>query len=426
MSRERILVVDDEPGVRSALRAILGDEGFDVVTAASGEEGLVALGREPFDAVLIDVWLPGIDGLETLTQLRDRRVDAEVVMISGHGTIDTAVRATKLGAFDFVEKPLSLEKTILVLRNALRQRHLEQRNRRLLAQLSRDVEILGRSVAAERLRADLVAASGTDAPVLLCGERGTGRETVARGIHAASRRASEAFVSVPCAALGAWAATQALFGGPNDPGRIHLAMGGTLFLAEVDRLDGPLQERLAAWLGRRDSDSPDVRLIASEGADGGSPSPSLGQRLAVVRIVVPPLRERREDILLLAERMMADLAREYGKPGKRLSPECLAALTAHPWPGNLRELRNLIEGLLLTVVGEAIEAADLPEELGGSRGPVADLYGEFGSLAQGMEAFERYYLRRILREEGGNVATAARRLGLDPASLEARARALRL
>jgi len=426
MSRERILVVDDEPGVRSALGAILRDEGFDVVTAASGEEGLEAMGRGAFDAVLLDVWLPGIDGLETLTQLRDRRVDAEIVMISGHGTIETAVRATKLGAFDFVEKPLSLEKTILVLRNALRQRHLEQRNRRLMAQLSRDIEILGRSLAAERLRDDLAGASGSDAPVLLCGERGTGRESVARGIHIMSRRSGEAFVSVPCAALGASAAAQVLFGGPNDPGRIHLAMGGSLFLEEVDRLDSALQERLAAFLGQRGSDAPDVRLLASVGLEGGSLSPWLSQHLAVVKIVVPPLRERREDIPLLAERMMADLAREYGKRGKGLSSGCLVALTAHSWPGNLRELRNLIEGLLLTVAGETIEEVDLPEELGGSQGPVADLYGDFESLAHGIQAFELYYLRRILREEGGNLLTAARRLGLDPASLEARAKTLRL
>ena len=199
MSRESILVVDDEPGVRSMLEAILKDEGYGVEAVGSGEEGVVAASARAFDALLLDVWLPGIDGLETLSRLKASNIDAEVVMISGHGTIETAVKATKLGAFDFVEKPLSLEKTLLVLRNALRQRRLEKRNRSLLDQLARDTEIVGDSEAARRVRREADAAAGSESPVLVCGEAGSGREAVARRIHSASRRADQAFVHLACA-----------------------------------------------------------------------------------------------------------------------------------------------------------------------------------------------------------------------------------
>src|SRR5262245_42447464 len=226
MEHERILVVDDEPGVRTALEGILRDEGFDVATAASGEEGLERLARGEIDAVLLDVWLPGMDGIETLMELRERGVDSEVVMISGHGTIDTAVRATKLGAFDFVEKPLALERTLVVVRNALRQRRLERRNRALLEQLSRDVEILGTSAGAQRVRREAEAAARSDAPVLVCGERGTGRETTARAIHAGGKRADEALVHVPCGALDEAGGGEILFGSASRPGRLALAERG--------------------------------------------------------------------------------------------------------------------------------------------------------------------------------------------------------
>ena len=234
MTAERILVVDDEPGVRSALEAILADEGFDVTTVESGEAGLEALDRGSFDAVLLDVWLPGIDGLDTLRRMRELNRDVEVVMISGHGTIETAVRATKLGAFDFVEKPLSLDQTLLVLRNALRQRRLQRSNRQLLEQVTRDTEIFGNSAAAVELREMVQMAATADAPVLICGERGSGRETVARRIHAAGRRPDGPFVEIPCGALDAQAADRALSG--EQGGRIALAEGGSLFLEDVGRL----------------------------------------------------------------------------------------------------------------------------------------------------------------------------------------------
>jgi len=415
---ERILVVDDEPGVRTALESILLDEGYRVVSAASGEEGLEASAREAFDAVLLDVWLPGIDGLETLKQIRGRRQEAEVVMISGHGTIETAVRATKLGAFDFVEKPLSLEKTLLVLRNALRQRKLEQRNRRLLEQLSRDTEIIGRSAPAEMLRREVEIAAKTDAPVLIVGEPGSGREAVARRIHAAGPTPDGPFVGLPAGALDAAAAETALFGKKGHPGRLDLAVGGTLLVEDVARLDAGLQRRLAERLGAEGRSA--VRVIVSIGTDSGSLEPALLAVVDVVRIRVPALSERREDIALLAERSMNDLAREYGRPAKRLSTEALMALKTHEWPGNVTELCNLVERLLLFAPGEVVERGDLPENLGGARPPLEDLYGDFASLEEGVRAFERYFVARVLTEKGTDRDEAARRLGIPRDELDRR------
>lgn len=419
MARERILIVDDEPGVRTTLSAILEDEGFEVAAAETGERGVEAAGAGAFDAVLLDVWLPGIDGLETLSRLRTARCDAAVVMISGHGTIETAVRATKLGAFDFVEKPLSLEKTLLVLRNALRQRRLERRNRSLLRQLARDTEIVGESAAAEGLRRSIEAAASSEAPVTIRGERGSGRETIARRIHSAGPLAGEAFVPILSGALEAASGAAALFGEGKGEGRLALARGGCLFLEDAQLLDPGLQDRLAAAL-------PDAgaRVVASVGPDGAGLTSALAGAIDVVRIDVPPLRTRREDVEILAAHFMRDLAREYGKAEKPFRPEALARLRGHDWPGNVRELRNVVERLLLLSPGEAVEARDLPAEMGGARKAPDDLYREFGSLAEGVESFERYYVRRVWIATKGDLPAAAKRLGIEPSILAERLTAL--
>jgi len=411
MASERILIVDDEPGVRTALEGILRDEGFTVASTASGEEGLAALAETPADAVLLDVWLPGMDGLETLLRLRERRVDAEVVMISGHGTIETAVKATRLGAFDFIEKPLSLDKTLVVLRNALRQRRLERKNRHLLEQLARDTEIVGQSAPAERLRAEIAAAADADAPVLLVGERGAGRETVARRIHAASPRAGEGFAVIPCAALDEAAAARALFGEASAPSRFALAAGGSVYLENVERLSAALQERLAAQVERAHEQA-SVRILASVAPDATSLQDALRERLDVLRLTVPPLRDRREDIPANAERYLRELGREYGRPGKRLSSAALAALKAADWPGNLRDLRHAIERAVLLSAGDTIGVEDLPETVGGAAERGEDLYGTFPSLAEGLAAFERSFVRRTLAAARGDREEAARRLGI--------------
>jgi len=416
MALEKILVVDDEPGVRKTLAAILGDEGYAVTTAGSGEEGLTNASASRFDALLLDVWLPGIDGIETLRRLKEQGIDAEVIMISGHGTIDTAVKATKLGAYDFVEKPLSLERTLLVLRNALRQRRLVARNRVLLAQLTRDTEIVGRSAFAERTRSAAKAAAATDTPVLVCGEPGTGRETVARAIHAAGHRSEEAFVHVPCGALDERLAESLLFGAEGEAGRLALAAGGSVFLADVDRLPPGAQARLAAWLAGR----PDVRVLGSAGPDASGLVSPLKEHVDVLRIPTLPLRERREDIAPLAERFLRDLTREYGRKPKTLDTEAGAALVRHDWPGNVRALRNVMERLVLLSPADTVSLADLPSEVGGGAHEAEDLYALFDSLAAGRAAFERYFVARALREAGGDRAEAARRLGVTLHDLDAR------
>jgi two-component system nitrogen regulation response regulator NtrX len=403
-----ILIVDDEPGVRTALGGVLSDEGYEVEAVASGEACLERLTRGPVDLIILDVWLPGMDGLATLARLRERQVDAQIVLISGHGNIESAVRAIKLGAFDFVEKPLSLEKTLLVLRNALRQRRLERRNRTLLDQLARDTEILGDSDAVRRVRREAEAAASSEAPVLVCGEPGSGRETIARHVHTASRRADQAFVHVGCASLGGIAGAAVLFGSEGVAGRLAFAERGSVFLEEVDTLAVELQAAIAAWLSLH----PDVRVIASAAADPVGLKSPLREQIEVLRITTAPLRMRREDISFLAARFLRDLAREYGRPEKRLAPETLAALTRHDWPGNVRELRNVMERALLLTPADEIRLQDLPPPLGGATLATEDLYASFPTLAAGLAAFERYFLRRALRESQGDFEEAARRAGI--------------
>ena len=412
MAHEAILVVDDEPGVRSMLSAILKDEGYGVTAVGSGEEGVAAAAEGAFDALLLDVWLPGIDGLETLSRLKAQGVDAEVVMISGHSTIETAVKATKLGAFDFVEKPLSLEKTLVVVRNALRQRRLERRNRSLLDQLAKDTEILGDSEPARRVRREAAAAAASDAAVLICGENGSGRETVARHVHSTSRRGDQAFVHIPCGT--AWGGgIESLFG---SGGRVALAEGGSLFLEDVDLLPAGVQAAADAWL----SGHPNVRVIATAAPDPAGLVSPLREHVDVVRISTAPLRERREDISFLAVRFLRDLAKEYGRPEKTLSADALASLRSHDWPGNIRELRNVVERLCLLVTADEIQRSDLPEDLGGDASAVEDLYAQFPTLAEGLAAFTRYFLRRLVREEQGDVEAAARRAGMQVLELRKR------
>jgi two-component system nitrogen regulation response regulator NtrX len=417
---EKILIVDDEPGVRTALANVLSDEGYRVTAVESAESGLAALEGEEFDGILLDVWLPGMDGLEALKRIGELPTDAEVVMISGHGNIETAVRATKLGAFDFVEKPLSLEKTLLVLRNALQRRRLERRNRQLMQQLARHVEIIGGSAPALRLREQAEVAAATDAPVLLCGEPGSGRETVARRIHSAGPRAEGAFVEVACGALDPATAEATLFGANAEPGRLRMAAEGSLFLEDVERLAPELQRKLASYLDQDPGERRPLRVLASTGVDPAELHASLRHRLEVIRIAVPALRQRRDDVPLLAERFISDLAREYGRRPKQLSPDCLLALKTYDWPGNVAELRNLMERLLLFTDGDVVEVADLPESLGGARSAVEDLYREFPSLDQGLLAFERYYIARIFAEENSDTEAAARRLGMTSAELARR------
>src|SRR5262245_28424824 len=326
-----ILVVDDEPGVRSSLSGVLRDEGYSVEAVSSGEACPEPVTRGPVDLVVLDVWLPGMDGLATLARMRERQVDAQVVLISGHGNIESAVRAIKLGAFDFVEKPLSLEKTVLVVRNALRQRRLEAENEALRAKVDRTQTMVGESYAMRQLREQVAMAAPTNGRVLIYGENGTGKELVARSIHTLSRRRSAPFIEVNCAAIPEELIESELFGHVRGSftgavtdrrGKFEAAAGGTIFLDEIGDMSlktqakvlRVLQEQTMEPVGSTTRIKVDARVLAATNKDlqseirAGHFREDLYFRLSVIPIFVPPLRERREDLLLLADHFMAHFA----------------------------------------------------------------------------------------------------------------------
>src|ERR671915_220881 len=337
---DSILIVDDEPGIRETLRGVMEDEGFSADAVETGEECLAAVEKRAYGCILLDVWLPGIDGLETLRQLRAAGSDAAVVIISGHGNIETAVRATKLGAFDFIEKPLSIEKTVLTVRNALRQQRLEMMNKDMAAALAREYTMVGESVAMRALRKQISVVAPTDGRVLIYGESGTGKELVAHALHAKSRRAGAPFVEVNSAAIPEELIESELFGHIKGAftgataakkGKFELADGATLFLDEVADMSPKVQAKVLRVLeeqrfepvGSGNSITVDVRIIAATNKrldteiEQGKFRPDLFYRLNVIPFEVPPLRDRLEDVPLLAEHFNEKFSAAYGKKPKR-------------------------------------------------------------------------------------------------------------
>jgi two-component system nitrogen regulation response regulator NtrX len=437
-----ILVVDDEPGVRKALTGVLQDEGYEVETVASGEACLERMTRGPVDLIILDVWLPGMDGLATLARLRERQVDAQVVLISGHGNIESAVRAIKMGAFDFVEKPLSLEKTALVVRNALRQRLLEAENIALRARVDRTRAMVGDSYPLRQLREQVSMAAPTNGRVLIYGENGTGKELVARTVHALSRRRTAAFVEVNCAAIPEELIESELFGHVRGAftgavsdrrGKFETADGGTIFLDEIGDMSlktqakvlRVLQEQTLEVVGGTSRVSVDVRVLAATNKDlqaeirAGRFREDLYFRLNVIPIFVPPLRERIEDIPLLADHFMAEFAREYGKRIKSFEPAAVSVLQRYAWPGNVRELRNVIERLMIMAPGDLITVADLgfldPSAL--RREDVTEPADSRITLHEARDRFERDLILRTLAEQQGNMSRTAEVLGVERSNL---------
>ena len=446
--RESILVVDDEAGVRSSLAAILGDEGYAVEAVESGEAALAALENRRYDLLLLDVWMPGMDGLEVLARVRTLDPEVPVVVISGHGSIETAVKAVRMGAQDFVEKPLALEKTLLVVKNALRQRKLEAENRALKEQVEHRWVMVGESPAIHALRADISQAAPSNGRVLIFGENGTGKELVARNIHHQSLRASGPFVEVNCAAIPEELIESELFGHTRGAftgaltakkGKFELADGGTLFLDEVGDMTlktqakvlRVLQEQKVEPVGGTVTVTVDVRVIAAtnknleEEIRKGTFREDLFFRLNVIPFRVPPLRERREDVPLLARHFIAELSAEYGKRPKEVSREALDVLVAQPWPGNVRELRNIIERLVIMTPGDRIEARHLPPSVLGGALPSAEpataspsaALSEFASLAAAREDFEKRYIWKKYQECGGNMSRTSEALQVERSNL---------
>jgi two-component system nitrogen regulation response regulator NtrX len=450
--RESILVVDDEAGVRQSLAGILGDEGYLVDAVESGEAALSALDGRRYELMLLDVWLPGLDGLETLSRVRALDPDLPVLVISGHGNIETAVKAVRLGARDFVEKPLSLEKTLLAVRNALRQQRLESENRALKEQVAHRWTMVGESGALRSLRAQIAQAAPSNGRVLIYGENGTGKELVARNIHLQSRRAAGPFVEVNCAAIPEELIESELFGHTKGAftgalaarkGKFELADGGTLFLDEIADMTlktqakvlRVLQEQTVEPVGGSASVTVDVRVIAAtnkrleDEIRAGRFREDLYFRLNVIPFEVPPLRERREDVAILARHFLAELSAEYGKRPKELGGDALALLANHSWPGNVRELRNVIERLVIMAPGDRIEASQLPVGLLGASPaapgappaaagrPAAAELADFPSLAAAREDFEKRYIRRKYEQCAGNMSRTAEALQVERSNL---------
>jgi two-component system nitrogen regulation response regulator NtrX len=444
--KQTILIVDDEAGVRSALTGVLKDEGYAVDAVATGEACLERMTRGSVDLIVLDIWLPGMDGLVTLARLRERRVDAVVIMISGHGNIESAVKAIKLGAYDFVEKPLSLEKTVLVVRNALRQRELEAENRALRATVDRRLAMVGDSYLMAQLREQVAMAAPTNGRVLIYGENGTGKELVARSIHAMSRRRNGPFVEVNCAAIPEELIESELFGHVKGAftgavaerrGKFELADGGTLFLDEIGDMSlktqakvlRALQEQIVEPVGGTSSVKVDVRVLAATNKDlpseirAGRFREDLYFRLNVIPIFVPPLRDRDADVPVLADHFMAEFAREYGRRPKKLDPSAAARLRAYRWPGNVRELRNVIERLIIMAPGDTIGVHDLAFLDGAAEAPPPQEAAELLPLHDARDRFEREYILRALAAQHGNISRTAEVLGVERSNLYRKMRA---
>ena len=435
---QSILIVDDEAGIRDSLSSILTEEGYAVESVSSGEECLARLAKQQIDLVLLDVWLPKMDGIETLERMRRDGHFPMVVMISGHGNIETAVRATKLGAFDFVEKPLSLEKTTQSVKRAFEFLRLQLENRRLREELGQRFQVLGDSVPMKALRQQIALAAPTNGRVLIYGESGTGKELVAHALHAASLRNRETFVEVNCAAIPEELIESELFGhmkgsftgaSEDKVGKFQKADNGTLFLDEVGDMSlrtqakvlRVLEEQRLERVGSTHPTAVNVRVIAAtnkkleEQIARGLFREDLFYRLNVIPFTVPALRERVEDIPILTRHFLAEFAATYGRKPKEISDAALAVLARHSWPGNVRELRNLIERLMITCPHSRIEPLHLPPEL--FRGFPAISSRPNATLHEARSAYEREFILRKLSENQWNMTRTAVALGLERSHL---------
>src|SRR5213083_429340 len=393
----RILIVDDEPGIRQSLKGVFEDEGFPTEAVSSGEDCLKKIEQDVYDLVLLDIWLPGIDGLETLRRLREKSPRTHVIMISGHATIATAVSATKLGAYDFIEKPLSLEHTLLTARNALSHRRLEQTNDLLRHEIEERFNIVGESIPTKALRKQIAIVAPTNSRILIYGESGTGKELVSRNIHFMSHRAAAPFVEVNCAAIPEELIESELFGhtkgsftGASDTkkGKFELADGGTLFLDEIGDMSlktqakvlRVLEEQSFQPIGAQTGVRVDVRVITATNKNlqneiaAGRFREDLFYRLNVIPFFVPPLRDRREDIPILARYFMRIFATEHGRGPKDFTSDALDMLVDYSWPGNVRELRNEIERLVIMVQEAIIRGNDLSLPTNGSSSRASTLH----------------------------------------------------
>jgi two-component system nitrogen regulation response regulator NtrX len=443
VKKRRVLVIDDEKAIRETLSEILSDEGYAVTAVESGEEGLRRFLEERFDLVFLDVWLRDGDGLSILEKANGRLTDVPVVMISGHANVETAVRAVRLGAYDFLEKPLSLERVVLTALKAIERRDLLAEVASFRGRRESEIAMLGDSPPLRRLKEEIARVAPTDARVLVTGENGTGKELVARQIHRLSQRAESPLVEVNCAAIPEDLIESELFGHVKGSftgavedrrGKFEEADGGTLFLDEVGDMSArtqakvlrALQEGRFTRVGGSRPIASDARVLSatnknlSEEIGRGAFREDLYFRLAVVPLPVPALRERTDDIPLLARHFLREASARFGRKPKTLSSSAVEALQAYRWPGNVRELKNLIERMMILSPTEEIRREDLPAEI---RDRFDEGVAPDAPLRTARDDFERRYILAALKRHRGNVSRTAEALDLERSNLYRKLRA---
>lgn len=431
-----ILVVDDEEGIRETLSEILEDEGYQVITASTGEEAINIFKMESPDLVFLDIWLPGMDGIETLKEIKNLRREVPVIMISGHGTIEIAIKAIQMGACDFIEKPLSLDRIVVSSNKALALGKLERENRELKENLNRRWRLIGESEKMRSLRSQIEIAARSSSRVLITGESGSGKELVARLLHGLSNRASKPFIEVNCAAIPQELIESEMFGHEKGSftgaferkkGKFELADGGTLFLDEIGDMSLQTQAKVLRVIetqefqrvGGNANIKVDVRIIAATNKDlptevrKGTFREDLFFRLNVIPISVPPLRERKEDIPLLVDYFIKTISEEYGQRPKEITPEAIRRLQNHEWPGNVRELRNTLERLLIMTQSAVITEKDI--NLGD--GVEMASYFSYRTLKEARDAFERDFIMKKLKENNWNISKTAEQLDIERSNL---------
>jgi two-component system nitrogen regulation response regulator NtrX len=437
---KRVLVVDDEASIRSSLEKLLSYEKYRTFSAPDGPSALELIADERIDIVLLDIKMPGMDGLEVLQKLKEMREGLPVIIISGHGNVSTAVEATKLGAFDFIEKPIDLDRLLLTVRNGLKQGELKKQNVELRERIPGGTEIIGEHALIKEILETVERVAPTGARVLITGENGTGKELIARKLHELSKRSSEPFVEVNCAAIPEELIESELFGHEKGSftgavskriGKFELADGGTLFLDEVGDMSlsaqakvlRVLQESVFERVGGTETKKVDVRVVAAsnknllEEAGRGRFREDLFYRLNVVPIEMPPLRDRRSDIPMLAEYFLGQIAAELGAPPKKIGKRAMEMMMEYSWPGNVRELRNLIERLCILTPAESISHQDMPPlVLTREEDMMKDPFG-LQTYQEFRDFTDKEFLIKKLRENNGNVSKTARQLGMQRSNL---------
>lgn len=441
-AKAKVLIVDDEKSILETLTGIIEDEGHEVITASSGEKALTLFSESSPDIVLMDVWMPGMDGIETLKSMKEKNRDACVIMISGHSTIDTAVHAIKLGAYDFMEKPLALEKVTILVSRALEKQRLEKENIALKNSMYLQWEIVGANPGIISLQDKIQKAALSQGRVIIFGESGTGKELVARALHNSSDRKDRNFIEVNCAAIPHELIESELFGHEkgsftgafeSKKGKFELADEGTLFLDEIGDMSLATQAKLLRVLETQEFQrvggsrkiKVDVRIIAAtnknleEEIKKMNFREDLFFRLNVIPIYVPSLRERKDDIPLLVEYFLNIFAQQYGQKIKKISKTTLEALISYDWPGNVRELKNTIERFVIMNPSDVIDIKEIPSFKGGKSD-----YSSFKTLREAREHFEKDFIIKRLQENNFNVSKTAEELEIERSNLHRKMKSL--